>query len=658
MSGAVLAERFLMREQLGDGTFATVWRATDRSNGREVALKVLRQDLAAAKQAAARFELEARVLSGLSHPAIARALDFVLAPDAAAIVLELVEGRTLLEEMISRARVQQHYTGRELLSILERVADGLHHAHLRGIIHRDLKPSNVMMSGAGLKILDFGVAKVLGAERHEATTQGRMLGTYAYMSPEQINGLEVDHRSDIFALACICFELLTLRWTWVRERQGEASIFDTESIAADGPNNYVNFLARICRGDRPRVSDYRREVPPEVDRVIAAGLAIAPDERPSTVHALVEALRAALAPSGNLPDVTDGVPVPTTAPEIEGLRVDEGSIPPVDTLLDARPLAIGDDKTVAVSVTPSPGPALPPAPERPRTSASSNKPAAPSSSKPPLVAPSISKPPLAADLPTPVTPALSFRLVRAVQPQFPGILSEQLPRPPEPPSPTPERRLRPETPAMLAWIVAAFSAVALAISWFAPEVIGAAAALVGLMVLVGMARLWRARQAFQRGRRRTEALIALVKKDPRLFWQASAQLGEEHVLEGSPVDATCPGMALRLPLSPLEAQAYRVGVRFRHPGGALVPIEIDVERSVAAMRQGKSMFENPLAVAFVELLARRAPSPIRLSGGLAELSFGLVRGRPEEAQEELWFCLVGASLLAQWLRTKIDDAPH
>jgi len=710
--GDHIGERYRLEAPLGDGTFATVWRATDLSNSsRSVALKILRQDLAAARATAARFELEARVLSGLAHPAIARAYEFVLGPTCAAIALELIEGQTLLEEMIARGERQAHFSRDEVLSIIDRIADGLGHAHAKGIVHRDLKPGNIVMSLAGLKILDFGVAKVLGAGLTEATTQGRMLGTYAYMSPEQINGQPVDHRTDVFALACMSFELLTLRWTWVRERSGEAAVFAARSISAEGENNYVNFLSRICRGERPRVSDYRSDVPPQVDRVLARGLAIDAAQRPSSARALALELREAVlsATGPSLVDVTEGMMLPSTTPNARSILTDESHHGPTLPVEPASADALSSEPAPPPSVPPSPfddrtplaavnrapslgrvellpldpprlppslsprpglppaaGPALaetlvaPPPSHSPRPLAvlspspgHAPRPLAPKPSKTPS-APG-REPPLAADpneSPTPVGSGISLLLNRAVQPAFSGITSDAVAAPSEPPPPVPASHPEPVLPPSIAWVVAGVCGAGLATATVAPELLLFLTAMAVAVALGAVLAIARARLRFNAGRGRAESFFALVRKDGRYGWGAMGTGPEGHVIEGAPLDAPCAGFSLLLPFAPLVGGEYRVGVRFTSAPGPLVAKDLDIHRLLLAMKDSKTRFESPIAVSFVELLARRAPSSVRLTGAVGELSFALRRDAPDQAKEELWFCLIGASLLVQWLRTR------
>ncbi|HVS64106.1 MAG TPA: protein kinase [Thermoanaerobaculia bacterium] len=221
--GTVLGH-FEVVSSLGAGGMGEVYRARDTRLGREVAIKLLLGEVAADPDRLARFEREARVLASLNHVNVATLYGFETAGDASFLVMELVEGETLAER-IARGRVPPD----EAISIFLRIADGLEAAHEKGIVHRDLKPANVKLSpDDGVKILDFGLAKALTPEGREdasrsdslsvsptltlaATRRGVVLGTAAYMAPEQAKGGEVDRRADVWAFGACLFEALAGR---------------------------------------------------------------------------------------------------------------------------------------------------------------------------------------------------------------------------------------------------------------------------------------------------------------------------------------------------------------------------------------------------------------------------------------------------------------
>src|SRR5215510_1435874 len=200
---------------LGRGGMGEVYRARDLKLKREVAIKILPDEFGRDPQRVARFQREAEVLASLNHPNIAAIYDLQEAHGSKFLVLELVEGETLAER-IKRGRLPVE----QALQIAKNICSALEAAHEKGIIHRDLKPANIKLTPAGqVKVLDFGLAKM--AEAQAATdfsnsptlmsgsVPGVILGTAAYMSPEQASGKHVDKRTDIWALGCVLYELLT-----------------------------------------------------------------------------------------------------------------------------------------------------------------------------------------------------------------------------------------------------------------------------------------------------------------------------------------------------------------------------------------------------------------------------------------------------------------
>jgi serine/threonine protein kinase len=231
--GTLVAGKYRLLDEIGRGGMGVVYKAEDTKLGRQVAIKVLPEAFTADPERLARFEREARVLASLNHPNIAAIYGVEEAEGKRFLVLELVEGESLAERL-SRGRL----TIEDTLEVCRQVAVGLKGAHERGIIHRDLKPSNVTITPEGkVKILDFGLAKAFHEQVSEAdinksptitadmTRPGVILGTAAYMSPEQARGKAVDKRADIWAFGCILFECLAGK----RAFPGDTA---TESIAA------------------------------------------------------------------------------------------------------------------------------------------------------------------------------------------------------------------------------------------------------------------------------------------------------------------------------------------------------------------------------------------------------------------------------------------
>src|SRR5213592_1834606 len=224
---------------LGAGGMGEVYRARDSRLGREVAIKVLPAAMASDAERMARFQREAQTLASLNHANIASIYGLEESGGVRALVMELVEGPTLAERIATRARGDSAGAGLapparaqqgaplpldEALGIAKQIAEALEAAHERGIIHRDLKPANIKVTEGGpVKVLDFGLAKAFNphdsaANLNEtnsptlsiaATQAGVILGTAAYMSPEQAKGKSVDRRTDVFAFGCVLYEMLT-----------------------------------------------------------------------------------------------------------------------------------------------------------------------------------------------------------------------------------------------------------------------------------------------------------------------------------------------------------------------------------------------------------------------------------------------------------------
>ncbi|HTA95395.1 MAG TPA: serine/threonine-protein kinase, partial [Verrucomicrobiae bacterium] len=202
---------------LGAGGMGEVYRAKDSKLGRDVALKVISEQFANDAERMARFEREAKVLASLNHPNIAHIYGLEDSGGVRALVMELVEGQTLAER-IARGPIPLE----ETLSIAKQIAEALEYAHERGIVHRDLKPANVKITPDGaVKVLDFGLAKAIEGNSDAleignsptlsmgATRAGVILGTAAYMSPEQAKGKSADRRADIWSFGVVLYEMLS-----------------------------------------------------------------------------------------------------------------------------------------------------------------------------------------------------------------------------------------------------------------------------------------------------------------------------------------------------------------------------------------------------------------------------------------------------------------
>ena len=279
--GSRVGERIAHYElvgRLGAGGMGEVYRARDSKLRRDVAIKVLPDAYLANADRRARFEREARVLASISHPHIGAIYGIEQAGGFRALVLELVEGETVAMRL-SEGRLPPA----EALNVARQIAEALEAAHEKGIVHRDLKPANIMFSTSGtVKVLDFGLAKLDGADvsgsgqsqsptlTAAGTVDGMILGTAAYLSPEQARGRALDKRADIWAFGCVLFEMLAGRPVFARETISDtiSALLTQEpdwSALPDGVPPAVIRLLKRCLAKDPRrrlhdIADARLEI--------------------------------------------------------------------------------------------------------------------------------------------------------------------------------------------------------------------------------------------------------------------------------------------------------------------------------------------------------------------------------------------------------------
>ena len=270
-AGADLSGRRLGAYQvlslLGKGGMGEVYRAHDTALGRDIAIKVLPARFTPDPERLARVASEARMLAALNHPHIGAIYGLEDVDGTPALVLELVEGETLADRLR-----RTPFSTRDALGVARQIADALDAAHQKGIIHRDLKPANVKVTPEGVvKVLDFGLAEAVGSEVVSSSdSQGRrttpigaarvgvILGTAAYISPEQIRGLPVDTRADIWSFGCVFYEMLTGRSPFVGETVAEtlAAILerepDWEALPAAVPSSIRELLKGCLQEDVTR----------------------------------------------------------------------------------------------------------------------------------------------------------------------------------------------------------------------------------------------------------------------------------------------------------------------------------------------------------------------------------------------------------------------
>ncbi|HQR33635.1 MAG TPA: protein kinase [Blastocatellia bacterium] len=271
---------YTIQSKIGAGGMGEVYRAHDTRLDRDVAVKILPEHLAQDAEALRRFEREAKAVAALSHPNILAIHDFGNEQGVSYAVMELLEGETL------RARIQRGAIGwREVAEIGVAIAEGLSAAHSKNIIHRDLKPENIFLTTSGVKILDFGIARVKRpvlpdaetlATAIETTKHGVVMGSIGYMSPEQVKGELADAPSDIFSLGCVLYEMLSGQRPFARESTAEV-------------------IAAILDAEPPLLTNTHGKLPAELSRVIGHCLPKKPDNRYQSARDLSLDLKAMLA---------------------------------------------------------------------------------------------------------------------------------------------------------------------------------------------------------------------------------------------------------------------------------------------------------------------------------------------------------------------------
>jgi serine/threonine-protein kinase len=397
----MIGGRYRLEEQLGAGAMAEVWLAVDTQLGRHVALKLLRADADPA-----RFEREARAVASLSHPNICRLYDYGSEGGRPFMVFEHMPGGTLEE----RLGTGEPLPDSETQAIASEVAAGLAHAHDHDLIHRDLKPANILFDEDGrAKISDFGIARMAGVDT--LTEAGTLIGTAAYMSPEQASGEPASPASDVYSFGVILYRMLTGRLP-----------FETASP--------VDLLRRQLYEAPPTIHVLRPDAPTVLAAVAEESLAKAPAERPPDGRALVGLLTGALPlTAGDAP--TEVIPRPGSRrrPLLIALLI---GVPLLLVAGIALALIASDDgsnspppaTTTAAPPPPPPPPAPPPPPPPP----------APPPPPPPAPPP---PPPVPPPPPPPLPPP---------PPPVPPPPPPPPPLPPPPPPPQPPPPLPPPPP--------------------------------------------------------------------------------------------------------------------------------------------------------------------------------------------------------------------
>ena len=303
----LLAKRYRLDRRLAHGGMSEVWVATDTILDRQVAVKLLKASLADDPVVVERFRREAIAAAGLNHPYIVSIYDTVEESGRAAVVMELVPGRSLRSLLDESGRLGID----ETLVIGRAVAAALSHAHQAGLVHRDVKPGNVLVTPEGrVKLTDFGIAKAVERRHDDLTAENVMMGTAKYLSPEQVLGFPLDGRADLYSLGLVLYECLTGK------------------VAFTGATDGAIAIARLQRDPAP-IRKSRPEVPQVVADAVTCLLARRPEDRPATAAAA----RAMLAEAANGRDDVTLPPLPPPPSPPAGDRRPPGG-PPEDQDID------------------------------------------------------------------------------------------------------------------------------------------------------------------------------------------------------------------------------------------------------------------------------------------------------------------------------------
>jgi serine/threonine-protein kinase len=267
MMSTLLGDRYLLGEMIGTGGMADVYIAQDQRLSRQVAVKILRSDLAKDPAFVTRFRKEAKAAAGLNHPGIVAVYDSGEEP-APYIVMELVTGHTLRSLIHQGERVSLD----DALGIVEQVLAALQYSHQRNIVHRDIKPANVMIASNGdVKVMDFGIARAMDDLGATLTSTWNVVGTAQYLSPEQAVGDAADARSDIYSTGCLLFELLT----------------GQPPFSGETP---VSIAYQHVSGEVPSARSIQPDLPADVDTILKVALSKKADDRYQSAQLMLDDL--------------------------------------------------------------------------------------------------------------------------------------------------------------------------------------------------------------------------------------------------------------------------------------------------------------------------------------------------------------------------------
>ncbi len=356
--GKTIKERYRVIEKLGEGGMSVVYLAEQINIGRKVALKLLHEEYARDDVFIRRFRQEAKLAASLSHRNVIQIFDFDQAEDGNLfIAMEYVVGKNLKQLIRAESLGIAH-----AVRLAIQIADGLAAAHRAGVIHRDIKPENIMVVSQGneVKLMDFGIARLREAGASTRLTRaGMIMGTPAYMAPEQIEGRDITEKTDIYAFGIVLYEMLS------------------KAVPFAAPTPAAVLMKHLKETPVP-LRKLRREIPPRLERIVIQALEKRPERRPRKMEQIVEALRAA--ERDLAPETVDQILMMTQPLEVMDAGVTGGQSGTRGMLGRLRRVLYGNEDVSAITISKQPGSEDSPrlfsdAPESPATTNPASMPA-------------------------------------------------------------------------------------------------------------------------------------------------------------------------------------------------------------------------------------------------------------------------------------------
>ena len=333
-TGDVLDGRYLIDRPIARGGMSTVYRCLDTRLDREVAAKVMNERYVHDELFLDRFAREARAMAQLSHPNLVNVYDFGADGVDVFLIMELITGGTLRELLAERGPMPPHAA----TAVMRAMLTGLSVAHRRGLVHRDIKPDNILINGdSAVKLADFGLVRAASDSRHSTD---QIVGTVAYLSPEQVDGTEITQASDVYSAGVVLFELLT------------------GTVPFDGETPLAHAMARL-RSDVPAPSSRMQGVPKLFDELVATATARDPRGRFADAEEFLDALDD-VAAELDLPDFTVPIPTQSAANRVAAIPTSVTQIDAPAPTLEPEPAA--EEFAPAPEPVPAPAPLAVPAP--------------------------------------------------------------------------------------------------------------------------------------------------------------------------------------------------------------------------------------------------------------------------------------------------------